>query len=115
MANGLRHVPGGVDVHVQQLMNQPALRLNVDRTRAQQVGLDQRDVAQNLLVSLSGSFQTSPTFWLNPENGVSYTVAVQTPEYRMDSLQTLMNTPVHPPRAPAPPVLANLATVQPAE
>jgi multidrug efflux pump subunit AcrB len=113
IANRLRHVPGAVDVHVQQLMNQPALKLNVDRTRAQQVGLDQRDVAQNLLVSLSGSFQTSPTFWLNPENGVSYSVAVQTPEYRMDSLQALMNTPVNAPRAPAPQVLANLATVQP--
>src|SRR6266567_350899 len=113
IANHLRHVPGAVDVHVQQLMSQPALRLNVDRTRAQQVGLDQRDVAQNLLVSLSGSFQTSPTFWLNPENGVSYSVAVQTPEYRMDSLQALMNTPVNAPRAPAPQVLANLATVRP--
>jgi len=103
-----------VDVHVQQLMNAPALKLNVDRSRAQQVGLDQRDVAQNLLVSLSGSFQTSPTFWLNPENGVTYSVAVQTPDYRVDSLQALMNTPVNAPRAPAPQVLANLATVQPA-
>src|SRR5262249_19860218 len=69
IAGRLRHVPGAADVHVQQLMGAPALRLNVDRTRAQQVGLEQRDVAQNLLVSLSGSFQTSPTFWLNPENG----------------------------------------------
>jgi multidrug efflux pump subunit AcrB len=77
------------------------------------VGLDQRDVAQNLLVSLSGSFQTSPTFWLNPENGVTYSVAVQTPEYRMDSLQALMNTPLNASRAPAPQVLANLATMQP--
>jgi multidrug efflux pump subunit AcrB len=107
-------LPGAVDVHVQQLMGSPALRLNVDRSRAQQVGLDQRDVAQNLLVSLSGSFQTAPTFWLNPENGVTYSVAVQTPEYRVDSLQALMNTPVNSARAPAPQVLANLATVQPA-
>jgi CzcA family heavy metal efflux pump len=114
MANRLRHVPGAVDVHVQQLMNGPAIRLNVDRSRAQQVGLEQRDVAQNLLVSLSGSFQTSPTFWLNPQNGVTYNVAVQTPEYRVDSLQALMNTPIDAPRAPAPQVLANLATVSPA-
>lgn len=114
LANRLRHVPGAVDVHVQQLMNAPALKLNVDRSRAQQVGLQQRDVAQNLLVSLSGSFQTSPTFWLNPENGVTYNVAVQTPEYRLDSLQALMNTPLDAAGAPAPQVLANLATISPA-
>jgi CzcA family heavy metal efflux pump len=113
IANRLRHVPGAADVHVQQLMNAPAIRLDVDRTRAQQVGLEQRDVAQNLLVSLSGSFQTAPTIFLNRENGVSYSVTVQTPEYRMDSMQALMNTPVDAPRAPAPQVLANLATVKP--
>jgi multidrug efflux pump subunit AcrB len=113
IANRLRQVPGAVDVHVQQLMNGPALKLDVDRTRAQQVGLSQMNVAQNLLVSLSGSFQTSPTFWLNPQNGVEYNVAVQTPEYRVDSLQALMNTPVDAPGAPAPQVLANLATVKP--
>jgi CzcA family heavy metal efflux pump len=111
LSNRLRQVPGAVDVHVQQLRNSPAIRLNVDRSRAQQVGLQQRDVAQNLLVSLSGSFQTSPTFWLNPENGVTYNVAVQTPEYKLDSLQSLMNTPVDAPGAPAQQVLANLATV----
>lgn len=114
LSNRLRGVPGAVDVHVQQLRNSPAIRLNVDRSRAQQVGLQQRDVAQNLLVSLSGSFQTSPTFWLNPENGVTYNVAVQTPEYKLDSLQSLMNTPVDAPGAPAQQVLANLATVSPA-
>src|SRR6266849_4181291 len=114
LANQMRHVPGAADVHVQQLMNSPAIQLNVDRTRAQQVGLQQRDVAQNLLVSLSGSFQTAPTFWLNKDNGVTYNVAVQTPEYRVDSLQALMNTPVNAPGAPAPQVLANLATVKPA-
>ena len=113
MANQLRHVPGAADVHVQQMVNAPALKLNVDRTRAQQVGLQQRDVAQNLLVSLSGSFQTAPTFWLNRENGVTYNVAVQTPEYRVDSLQALMNTPITAPGAPAPQVLGNLATVTP--
>lgn len=114
IANRVRQIPGAADVHVQQLMNGPSLKLDVDRTRAQQVGLTQRDIAQNLLVSLSGSFQTTPTFWLNPENGVSYSVAVQTPEYRIDSLQALMNTPVNAPGAPAPQVLANLATVKPA-
>jgi CzcA family heavy metal efflux pump len=113
MTNELRHVPGAADVHVQQLMNSPALQLNVDRSRAQQVGLQQRDVAQNLLVSLSGSFQTAPTFWLNHDNGVTYNVAVQTPEYRVDSLQALMNTPIRAPGAAAPQILANLATVTP--
>jgi multidrug efflux pump subunit AcrB len=96
------------------MINAPALKLNVDRTRAQQVGLQQRDVAQNLLVSLSGSFQTTPTFWLNRENGVTYSVAVQTPEYRVDSLQALLNTPITAAGAPAPQVLGNLATVTPA-
>jgi CzcA family heavy metal efflux pump len=113
LANEIRHVSGAADVHVQQLMSSPALRLDVDRTRAQQVGLQQRDVAQNLLVSLSGSFQTAPTFWLNHDNGVTYNVAVQTPEYRVDSLQALMNIPVTSPGAPAPQVLGNLATVTP--
>jgi len=113
LANRLRHVPGSADVHVQQLMGSPAIKLDVDRTRAQQVGLEQRDVAQNLLVSLSGSFQTAPTFFLNRDNGVTYSVTVQTPEYRMDSLQALMNTPIDAPRAPGQQVLANLATVKP--
>ncbi len=113
IAGQLRHVPGAVDVHVQQLMNNPALSLTVDRTRAQQVGLTQRDVASNLLVSLSGSFQTSPTFWLNPKNGVSYVVAVMTPQYKLNSLQALMNTPIASPTATSPQVLANLATVTP--
>ncbi len=113
LTNEIRHVPGAADVHVQQLMNSPALQLNVDRSRAQQVGLQQRDVAQNLLVSLSGSFQTAPTFWLNRENGVTYNVAVQTPEYRVDSLQALMNTPIRAPGSAAPQILANLATVSP--
>ncbi len=113
MANRVRHVPGAVDVHVQQLMNNPTLHLDVDRVRAQEVGLTERDVAQNLLVSLSSSFQTSPTFWLNPKNGVSYSLTVMSPQYRVDSLQALMNTPVNGAGASAPQVLANLATATP--
>jgi len=113
LANRVRHVPGAVDVHVQQLMNGPTLHLDVDRIRAQQVGLSQRDVAQNVLVSLSSSFQTAPTFWLNPRNGVSYNLAVMTPQYRVDSLQALMNTPVSSSTSVAPQVLANLATIKP--
>ena len=113
IANRMRHVPGAADVHVQQLMNGPAIDLNIDRSRAKEVGLDQQDVARNLLVSLSGSFQTAPSYWLNPENGVTYNVAVQTPDYRLDSMQALMNTPVSSSSAPSPQVLANLATIKP--
>jgi CzcA family heavy metal efflux pump len=113
IANRMKHVPGAVDVHVQQLMNDPEINLDIDRTRAKEVGLNQVDVAQNLLISLSGSFQTQPSYWLNPQNGVTYSVAVQTPDYRLDSVQALMNTPVSAPGAPAPQVLANLATMKP--
>src|SRR3954453_21413473 len=104
IANRMRHVPGAVDVHVQQLMNGPAIDLNIDRSRAKEVGLDQQDVARNLLVSLSGSFQTSPSYWLNPNNGITYSVAVQTPDYRIDSVQSLLNTPVSSVGAPSPQV-----------
>jgi len=113
IANRMRHVPGAVDVHVQQLMNEPAIDLNIDRTRAKEIGLDQQDVAHNLLVSLSGSFQTTPSYWLNPENGVTYNVAVETPDYRMDSVQALMNTPMGSSSMSSPQVLANLATLKP--
>ena len=111
LANEMRHIPGAVDVHVQQALDEPTLRLDMDRTRVQSVGLQARDVAQNLLVSLSSSFQTAPAFWLDPKNGVSYNVAVQTPQYRVDSYQALQNTPVTGTVAGAQPqILANLAT-----
>jgi CzcA family heavy metal efflux pump len=112
IANRMRHIPGAVDVHVQQMMNLPTLHLDVDRVRAQQVGISERDVAQNLLVSLSSSFQTTPSFWLNPRTGVSYNVAVMSPQYRVDSMQALMNTPVSNGTG-SPQVLANLASVTP--
>ena len=112
IANRIRHVPGAVDVHVQQLMNLPMLHLDVDRIRADQLGISERDVAQNVLVSLSSSFQTTPSFWLNPKNGVTYNVAVMSPQYRVDSMQALMNTPVGS-GSVAPQVLANLASVTP--
>src|ERR1700732_4299885 len=94
LAKEIRHIPGAVDVHVQQAFAEPTLHMDVDRTRAQSVGLQAKDVAQNLLVSLSSSFQTAPAFWLDPKNGVSYNVAVQTPQYRVDSFQALQNIPV---------------------
>ncbi|HEY4978009.1 MAG TPA: efflux RND transporter permease subunit [Candidatus Acidoferrum sp.] len=94
LANQMRHIPGAVDVHVQQAFDGPTLFMDIDRTRAQYVGLQAKDVAQNVLVSLSSSFQTAPNFWLDPKNGISYSVAVQAPQYRIDSLQELQNTPV---------------------
>ena len=94
LANEIQHIPGAVDVHVQQAFNSPTLFLDINRTRAQYVGMQARDIAQNVLISLSSSFQTAPNFWLDPRNGVSYNVAVQTPQYRMDSYQALQNTPV---------------------
>ncbi len=94
LAGELRHVPGATDVHVQQAFDQPTLHMDIDRTRVQNLGLQARDVAQNVLVSLSSSFQTAPAFWLDPKNGVSYNVAVQTPQYRVDTYQALQNTPV---------------------
>ena len=94
LASQMKHIPGASDVHIQQAFDTPTLRMNVDRTRAQAVGLQARDVAQNVLVSLSSSFQTTPAFWLDPKNGVSYNVAVQTPQYRVDNFQSLQNTPI---------------------
>jgi CzcA family heavy metal efflux pump len=95
IANKMRHIPGAADVHVQQLLSLPTLHMDIERTRVTQVGLTARDVAQSLLVSLSGSFQTSPNFWLNPRNGVTYSIAVQSPQYRMTSMQDLMTIPMN--------------------
>jgi multidrug efflux pump subunit AcrB len=90
----LRYVPGTADLRIQQPFDEPYLHFNVERTKAQELGFSAHDIAQNLLVSLSGSFQTSPTFWVDPKNGVSYSIATQTPQYRADTLQDLVNTPV---------------------
>jgi len=112
LSNQMRQIPGTVDVHVQQAFDDPTLHLDVDRSRAQYVGLQAKDVAQNLLVSLSSSFQTAPAFWLDPQNGVSYNVAVQSPQYRVDTYQALENTPVTgtSPRMP-PQILGNLVNI----
>jgi multidrug efflux pump subunit AcrB len=113
IANRLRQIPGAADVHVQQMMGLPTLYLDMDRTRINQVGLTAQQVAQSVLISLSGSFQTAPNFWLNRKNGVSYNIAIQTPQYRMTSVQDLMNTPVNSATAQAPQVLGNLAQLTP--
>jgi CzcA family heavy metal efflux pump len=114
IANRLRQIPGTADVHVQQMMGLPTLYLDMDRTRINQVGLNAQQVAQSVLISLSGSFQTAPNFWLNPKNGVSYNIAIQTPQYHMTSVQDLMNTPVAVASSrTAPQVIGNLVQLSP--
>lgn len=93
----IRKVPGAADVHIHQVLNTPAINVAVDRDRAQTIGLTQRDVASSLLISLTGSGQTAPNYWLDPKNGVNYTVAVQTPQYKLDSFEALRNTPINAP------------------
>ena len=92
--NEFRYVPGAADVRIQQPFNYPNLTVNVDRTRAVNTGLTQQNVAQSLLVALSGSFQTTPNYYLDPRNGVSYNVAIQSPQYRMDNLAELESLPI---------------------
>jgi multidrug efflux pump subunit AcrB len=109
----MRYVSGATDLRIQQPFDQPYLRLRVERTKAEQLGFTAHDVAQNLLVSLSGSFQTSPTFWLDPKNHVSYTIATQTPQYRTDTLQDLENIPITGTDPNAPPsLMASLVSTQ---
>ena len=91
----LARVPGAVDVHLHQVEDVPEIRFNVDRTRADQLGLTQKDVADSVLISLSSSSQTAPNYWINPQNSVDYPVVVQTPQYKMDSTEAVLNTPVH--------------------
>jgi multidrug efflux pump subunit AcrB len=91
----LARIPGAVDVHLHQVVDAPELRFNVDRTRADQLGLTQQDVANSLLISLSSNMQIAPNYWINPQNGVDYPIAVQAPEYRMASTADLLDTPVH--------------------
>ena len=81
-------------MHIHQVYEQPQLNLNVDRVKAGQMGLTQRDVTSSMLISLSGNNQVAPSFWLNPANGINYNVGVQTPQYRIDSLDALLRTPV---------------------
>jgi CzcA family heavy metal efflux pump len=105
-------IPGAADVHLHQVVNVPELRVNVDRIRAGEIGLTQRDVASNLLISLSSSAQTAPNFWLNPKNGVNYGISVQTPQYKINSLQSFQNTPIATANLSQPQLLANLATIE---
>ncbi|HEY6773272.1 MAG TPA: efflux RND transporter permease subunit [Oxalicibacterium sp.] len=109
----LKKIPGAVDVHVHQRIDQPTVQLNMDRNKMQQLGLNANNVAQNVLVPLSGSFQTAPAFWLNPKNGISYDISIQTPQYNVDSLDTLLRMPVGTGNPAVPTqLLGNLVTTQ---
>ncbi len=109
----MKFVSGTADLRIQQPFDEPYLNLRVERTKAEQLGFTAHDIAQNLLVSLSGSFQTSPTFWVDPKNHVSYQIATQTPQYRADTLQNLQNIPItgtDPTASPS--IMASLVSVQ---
>jgi multidrug efflux pump subunit AcrB len=90
----VERIPGAADVHLHQVVDYPEIRVNVDRSKAGQVGLTQRDVSTSLLISLSGSSQIAPTQWLDYRSGVSYFVTMQTPQRKIDSLEALMRTPI---------------------
>ena len=90
----IRQVPGIADARIQQVFNYPQINVDVDRTLAAEVGLTQRDIADSLLITLSGSGQVRPNFWLNPENGVSYPIVAQMPQYRINSISDLSNIPI---------------------
>ncbi|MBV1692599.1 efflux RND transporter permease subunit [Novosphingobium sp. G106] len=94
LARRMRHVAGIADVRLQQASDYPELRFDVDRAAADRVGITENDVTRSLSVSLAGSFQVAPAFWLNPRNGVSYPIVIQTPQYRTDSIADLDNLPV---------------------
>ena len=112
MMQQISQIPGTTDLRIQQPFDQPMFTVTVDRTRAQQVGYTQSDVARDLLTSLSGSFQTNPTFYLNPQNHVSYNIAVQTPQYDVTNLQQLQNFPIAiNGTSQQPQILSNLATI----
>jgi CzcA family heavy metal efflux pump len=109
----ISRVPGIADLRIQQVVDYPELNVDVDRTLASEVGLTQRDVANSLLITLSGSGQVKPNFWLNTENGVSYPIVAQMPQYRIDSVSDLGNLPVTSADAKTPQYLGGLATITP--
>ncbi|MBV9399442.1 MAG: efflux RND transporter permease subunit [Bryobacterales bacterium] len=112
MSARLSAIPGTADVHVHQLRDVPLMRVDVDRDRASELGFTQRDVASGMLTSLSGSFQTAANWWVNPANGVDYTVIVQTPTYRVDSPDAIMSTPIRSSDSQSTQLLTNVAQVK---
>jgi multidrug efflux pump subunit AcrB len=107
----IRRIPGIADARIQQSPSNPTFNIDVDRTRAQYVGLTERDVTNSLVVNLAGSAQVAPTYYLNPENGVSYSIVMQTPQYQIDSLSALETLPITAGTTAAPPILGGIANI----
>ncbi len=107
----IRRIPGIADARIQQSPNNPSFNIDVDRTRAQYVGLTERDVTNSLVVNLAGSAQVAPTYYLNPDNGVSYSIVMQTPQYQIDSLSALETLPITAGSTGAPPILGGIANI----
>ena len=112
VAAKVKQVSGAVDSHIYQLFNQPKLNLTVDRSKANQLGLTERDVANSLLISLSNSFQVAPAFFLSPKNGIVYNLATQAPQYRIETLDNLLNLPITSANGAPNQLLINLATLE---
>jgi multidrug efflux pump subunit AcrB len=108
----IRKIPGIADARIQQSPNNPTFNIDLDRTRAQYVGLTSRDVTNSLVVNLAGSSQVAPTYYLNPDNGVSYSIVMQTPQYKMDSLSALQALPITASGNPQSPILGGIADVK---
>jgi multidrug efflux pump subunit AcrB len=109
----MRTVPGIADLRIQQVFNYPQINVEIDRTLAGEVGLTQRDAANSLLVTLSGSSQVQPNFWLNTQNAVSYPIVAQMPQYRINSISDLVNLPVTSPKTKTPQYLGGLGQITP--
>jgi multidrug efflux pump subunit AcrB len=108
----IRRIPGIADARIQQSPNNPSFNIDVDRTRAQYVGLTERDVTNSLVVNLAGSAQVAPTYYLNPDNGVSYSIVMQTPQYQIDSLSALETLPITAGNTAVPPLLGGIANIK---
>jgi multidrug efflux pump subunit AcrB len=112
LLNRIRRIPGIADARIQQSPNNPTFNIDVDRTRAQYVGLTERDVTNSLVVNLAGSAQVAPTYYLNPDNGVSYSIVMQTPQYQVDSLGALQTLPITAAGVPQSPILGGIADIK---
>ncbi len=108
----IRRIPGVADARIQQSPNNPSFNIDVDRTRAQYVGLTERDVTNSLVVNLAGSAQVAPTYYLNPDNGVSYSIVMQTPQYQIDSLSALQTLPITATGNAQSPILGGIADIK---
>ncbi len=108
----IRHIPGIADARIQQSPDNPTFNIDVDRTRAQYVGLTERDVTNSLVVNLAGSSQVAPTYYLNPDNGVSYSIVMQTPQFQIDSLSALETLPITAASTSTPPILGGIADIK---